>query len=94
MVAPRHRDLRPSVAAPVFGVFNQDNVPTFRDAARGRRGSWHRSNAAGEKPVKRARCGTTVCLRLRHGHDYLPLAGLYIPSSSPEPDVFAANVVS
>lgn len=66
-------------AVPVFGVFNQDNVPTFRDGnpwPAGILGTG--SNAAGEKPVNaRTLWDNGVVYGFGTDTNYPPLDGLY-----------------
>jgi imidazolonepropionase-like amidohydrolase len=66
-------------AAPVFGVFNQDNVPTFRDGSPWPSGILGTgSNAAGEKPVNaRTLWDNGVVYGFGTDTNYLPLDGLY-----------------
>jgi imidazolonepropionase-like amidohydrolase len=66
-------------AAPVFGVFNQDNVPTFRDGSPWPSGILGTgSNAAGEKPVNaRTLWDNGVVYGFGTDTSYLPLDGLY-----------------
>ena len=66
-------------AAPVFGVFNQDNVPTFRDGSPWPSGILGTgSNAAGEKPVNaRTLWDNGVVYGFGTDTNYLPLEGLY-----------------
>ncbi len=66
-------------AVPVFGVFNQDNVPTFRDGSPWPSGILGTgSNAAGEKPVNaRTLWDNGVVYGFGTDTNYLPLDGLY-----------------
>jgi imidazolonepropionase-like amidohydrolase len=66
-------------AAPVFDVFNQDNVPTFRDGSPWPSGILGTgSNAAGEKPVNaRTLWDNGVVYGFGTDTNYLPLDGLY-----------------
>jgi len=66
-------------AVPVFGVFNQDNVPTFRDGSPWPAGILGTgSNAAGEKPVNaRTLWDNGVVYGFGTDTNYLPLDGLY-----------------
>ncbi len=66
-------------AAPLFGVFNQDNVPTFRDGSPWPSGILGTgSNAAGEKPVNaRTLWDNGVVYGFGTDTNYLPLDGLY-----------------
>jgi imidazolonepropionase-like amidohydrolase len=66
-------------AAPVFNVFNQDNVPTFRDGSPWPSGILGTgSNAAGEKPVNaRTLWDNGVVYGFGTDTNYLPLDGLY-----------------
>jgi imidazolonepropionase-like amidohydrolase len=66
-------------AAPVFNVFNQDNVPTFRDGSPWPAGILGTgSNAAGEKPVNaRTLWDNGVVYGFGTDTNYLPLDGLY-----------------
>jgi imidazolonepropionase-like amidohydrolase len=66
-------------AAPVFGVFNQDNVPTFRDGSPWPSGILGTgSNAAGEKAVNaRTLWDNGVVYGFGTDTNYLPLDGLY-----------------
>jgi imidazolonepropionase-like amidohydrolase len=66
-------------AVPVFGVFNKDNVPTFRDGSPWPSGILGTgSNAAGEKPVNaRTLWDNGVVYGFGTDTNYLPLEGLY-----------------
>jgi imidazolonepropionase-like amidohydrolase len=66
-------------AVPVFNVFNQDNVPTFRDGSPWPSGILGTgSNAAGEKPVNaRTLWDNGVVYGFGTDTNYLPLDGLY-----------------
>jgi imidazolonepropionase-like amidohydrolase len=66
-------------AVPVFNVFNQDNVPTFRDGSRWPSGILGTgSNAAGEKPVNaRTLWDNGVVYGFGTDTNYLPIDGLY-----------------
>jgi len=66
-------------AAPVFGVFNDDNVPTFRDGSPWPSGILGTgSNAAGEKPVNaRTLWDNGVVYGFGTDTNYLPIDGLY-----------------
>jgi imidazolonepropionase-like amidohydrolase len=66
-------------AVPVFNVFNQDNVPTFRDGSPWPSGILGTgSNAAGEKPVNaRTLWDNGVIYGFGTDTNYLPLDGLY-----------------
>jgi imidazolonepropionase-like amidohydrolase len=66
-------------AVPVFGVFNKDNVPTFRDGSPWPSGILGTgSNAAGEKPVNaRTLWDNGVVYGFGTDTNYLPLDGLY-----------------
>jgi imidazolonepropionase-like amidohydrolase len=66
-------------AVPVFDVFNQDNVPTFRDGSQWPSGILGTgSNAAGEKPVNaRTLWDNGVVYGFGTDTNYLPLDGLY-----------------
>jgi imidazolonepropionase-like amidohydrolase len=66
-------------AVPVFGVFNQDNVPTFRDGSPWPSGILGTgSNAAGEKAVNaRTLWDNGVVYGFGTDTNYLPLDGLY-----------------
>jgi imidazolonepropionase-like amidohydrolase len=66
-------------AVPVFGVFNHDNVPTFRDGSAWPAGILGTgSNAAGEKPVNaRTLWDNGVVYGFGTDTNYLPLDGLY-----------------
>jgi imidazolonepropionase-like amidohydrolase len=66
-------------AVPVFDVFNQDNVPTFRDGSPWPSGILGTgSNAAGEKPVNaRTLWDNGVVYGFGTDTNYLPLDGLY-----------------
>jgi imidazolonepropionase-like amidohydrolase len=66
-------------AAPVFNVFNQDNVPTFRDGSPWPSGILGTgSNAAGEKPVNgRTLWDNGVVYGFGTDTNYLPRDGLY-----------------
>jgi imidazolonepropionase-like amidohydrolase len=66
-------------AVPVFDVFNQDNVPTFRDGSPWPAGILGTgSNAAGEKPVNaRTLWDNGVVYGFGTDTNYLPLDGLY-----------------
>jgi imidazolonepropionase-like amidohydrolase len=66
-------------AVPVFGVFNEDNVPTFRDGSPWPSGILGTgSNAAGEKPVNaRTLWDNGVVYGFGTDTNYLPLDGLY-----------------
>jgi imidazolonepropionase-like amidohydrolase len=66
-------------AVPLFGVFNQDNVPTFRDGSPWPSGILGTgSNAAGEKPVNaRTLWDNGVVYGFGTDTNYLPRAGLY-----------------
>jgi imidazolonepropionase-like amidohydrolase len=66
-------------AAPVFDVFNQDNIPTFRDGSPWPSGILGTgSNAAGEKPVNaRTLWDNGVVYGFGTDTNYLPLDGLY-----------------
>jgi imidazolonepropionase-like amidohydrolase len=64
---------------PLFNVFNQDNVPTFRDGSPWPAGILGTgSNAAGEKPVNaRTLWDNGVVFGFGTDTNYLPLDGLY-----------------
>lgn len=66
-------------AVPVFGVFNQDNVPTFRDGRPWPSGILGTgSNAAGEKPVNaRTLWDNGVVYGFGTDTNYAPIDGLY-----------------
>ena len=66
-------------AVPVFDVFNQDNVPTFRDGSPWPSGILGTgSNAAGEKPVNaRTLWDNGVVYGFGTDTNYLPLDGFY-----------------
>jgi imidazolonepropionase-like amidohydrolase len=66
-------------AVPLFGVFNHDNVPTFRDGSPWPSGILGTgSNAAGEKPVNaRTLWDNGVVYGFGTDTNYLPLDGLY-----------------
>ena len=66
-------------AVPVFNVFNQDNVPTFRDGSPWPSGILGTgSNAAGEKPVNaRTLWDNGVVYGFGTDTNYLPLDGFY-----------------
>jgi imidazolonepropionase-like amidohydrolase len=66
-------------AVPVFNVFNQDNVPTFRDGSPWPSGILGTgSNAAGEKPVNaRTLWDNGVVYGFGTDTNYLPIEGLY-----------------
>jgi imidazolonepropionase-like amidohydrolase len=66
-------------AVPVFNVFNQDNVPTFRDGSPWPSGILGTgSNAAGEKPVNaRTLWDNGVVYGFGTDTNYLPIDGLY-----------------
>jgi imidazolonepropionase-like amidohydrolase len=66
-------------AVPVFGVFNQDNVPTFRDGSPWPSGILGTgSNAAGEKIVNaRTLWDNGVVYGFGTDTNYLPMDGLY-----------------
>jgi len=66
-------------AVPLFGVFNQDNVPTFRDGSPWPSGILGTgSNAAGEKPVNaRTLWDNGVVYGFGTDTNYLPIDGLY-----------------
>jgi imidazolonepropionase-like amidohydrolase len=66
-------------AVPLFGVFNQNNVPTFRDGSPWPSGILGTgSNAAGEKPVNaRTLWDNGVVYGFGTDTNYLPLDGLY-----------------
>ena len=66
-------------AVPVFDVFNQNNVPTFRDGSPWPSGILGTgSNAAGEKPVNaRTLWDNGVVYGFGTDTNYLPLDGLY-----------------
>ncbi len=66
-------------AVPLFGVFNDDNVPTFRDGSPWPSGILGTgSNAAGEKPVNaRTLWDNGVVYGFGTDTNYLPLDGLY-----------------
>jgi imidazolonepropionase-like amidohydrolase len=66
-------------AVPLFNVFNQDNVPTFRDGSPWPSGILGTgSNAAGEKPVNaRTLWDNGVVYGFGTDTNYLPLDGLY-----------------
>jgi len=66
-------------AVPVFGVFNDDNVPTFRDGSPWPSGILGTgSNAAGEKPVNaRTLWDNGVVYGFGTDTNYLPIDGLY-----------------
>ena len=66
-------------AVPVFGVFNQDNVPTFRDGSPWPSGILGTgSNAAGEKIVNaRTLWDNGVVYGFGTDTNYLPIDGLY-----------------
>jgi imidazolonepropionase-like amidohydrolase len=66
-------------AVPVFNVFNQNNVPTFRDGSPWPSGILGTgSNAAGEKPVNaRTLWDNGVVYGFGTDTNYLPLDGLY-----------------
>jgi imidazolonepropionase-like amidohydrolase len=66
-------------AVPVFDVFNDDNVPTFRDGSPWPAGILGTgSNAAGEKPVNaRTLWDNGVVYGFGTDTNYLPLDGLY-----------------
>ena len=66
-------------AVPLFNVFNQDNVPTFRDGSPWPSGILGTgSNAAGEKPVNaRTLWDNGVVYGFGTDTSYLPLDGLY-----------------
>ena len=66
-------------AVPLFNVFNQDNVPTFRDGSPWPSGILGTgSNAAGEKPVNaRTLWDNGVVYGLGTDTNYLPIDGLY-----------------
>jgi imidazolonepropionase-like amidohydrolase len=66
-------------AVPVFNVFNDDNVPTFRDGSPWPSGILGTgSNAAGEKPVNaRTLWDNGVVYGFGTDTNYLPLDGLY-----------------
>jgi imidazolonepropionase-like amidohydrolase len=66
-------------AVPLFNVFNQDNVPTFRDGSPWPSGILGTgSNAAGEKPVNaRTLWDNGVVYGFGTDTGYLPLDGLY-----------------
>jgi imidazolonepropionase-like amidohydrolase len=65
-------------AVPLFGVFNQDNVPTFRDGSPWPSGILGTgSNAAGEKPVNaRTLWDNGVVYGFGTDTNYLPIDGL------------------
>ena len=66
-------------AVPLFNVFNQDNVPTFRDGSPWPSGILGTgSNAAGEKPVNaRTLWDNGVVYGFGTDTNYLPIDGLY-----------------
>jgi imidazolonepropionase-like amidohydrolase len=66
-------------AVPLFGVFNDDNVPTFRDGSPWPSGILGTgSNAAGEKPVNaRTLWDNGVVYGFGTDTNYLPIDGLY-----------------
>jgi imidazolonepropionase-like amidohydrolase len=66
-------------AVPLFGVFNKDNLPTFRDGSPWPSGILGTgSNAAGEKPVNaRTLWDNGVVYGFGTDTNYLPIDGLY-----------------
>ena len=78
-------------AVPVFGVFNDDNVPTFRDGSPWPSGILGTgSNAAGEKPVNaRTLWDNGVVYGFGTDTNYLPREGLKHELKTSELDVLA-----